>query len=110
AARLGKAIGARRVIPHHYHMFEFDTADPSEFIKEAQAHGQAYTVLQHGERFTYRATQTEKDRGQLSKVKTFECKNNFHSHESCAPRNRANKFGSPEFLASLWLVLTDTCS
>lgn len=60
AARLGKSIGARCVIPHHYHMFEFNTADPSEFVKEAQAHGQTYAVLQHGEKFTYPATQTEK--------------------------------------------------
>ena len=53
AAQLGKDIGARVVIPCHYNMFTFNTADPNEFIKEAAAIGQGYKVLQNGERLTY---------------------------------------------------------
>lgn len=53
AAQLGKAIGARRVIPHHYHMFEFNTADPNDFISEATKYNQPYTVLSLGEVLRY---------------------------------------------------------
>jgi L-ascorbate metabolism protein UlaG (beta-lactamase superfamily) len=53
AARLAKDIGARVVIPCHYDMFEFNTADPAdEFIPECERIGQAYRVLQQGERFS----------------------------------------------------------
>ena len=53
AARLAKAIGARIVIPCHYDMFEFNTADPAEqFIPECERLGQAYRVLRLGERFS----------------------------------------------------------
>jgi L-ascorbate metabolism protein UlaG (beta-lactamase superfamily) len=53
AARLGKDIGAKIVIPCHYDMFEFNTADPAdEFIPECERIGQAYRVLQLGERFS----------------------------------------------------------
>jgi len=52
AAELGKAIGAKRVIPCHYDMFTFNTADVREFIKEAEKIGQPYTVLRGGERFS----------------------------------------------------------
>lgn len=53
AARLGKGIGARLVIPHHYHMFEFNTADPASFIEEATSIDQPFRVLSHGERLIY---------------------------------------------------------
>jgi L-ascorbate metabolism protein UlaG (beta-lactamase superfamily) len=53
AAKLGKEIGARLVIPHHYNMFRFNTADPEEFVREATAILQPYRVLQLGERLTY---------------------------------------------------------
>lgn len=53
AAQLGKDIGAGTVIPCHYDMFTFNTADPLDFIKEAEAIGQGYSVLQNGERLTY---------------------------------------------------------
>lgn len=53
AAQLGKDIGAKMVIPCHYDMFTFNTADPQEFIQEAEAIGQCYNVLQNGERLTY---------------------------------------------------------
>ena len=51
AAELGKAIGARTVIPCHYEMFTFNTADPREFIEAAEAIGQPYQVLRCGERW-----------------------------------------------------------
>jgi L-ascorbate metabolism protein UlaG (beta-lactamase superfamily) len=54
AADLAKEIGARFVIPCHYDMFEFNTADPYEqFVPECERIGQAYRVLKPGERFTY---------------------------------------------------------
>ena len=53
AARLAKDIGAKLVIPCHYDMFEFNTADPAdEFVPECQRLGQPYRVLQLGERFS----------------------------------------------------------
>ena len=53
AAQLAKDIGAKLVIPCHYDMFEFNTADPAdEFIPECQRLGQPYRVLQLGERFS----------------------------------------------------------
>jgi len=52
AASLGKAIGARLVIPCHYDMFAFNTADPKDFEVEAQKIGQPYLVLEHGGHFS----------------------------------------------------------
>lgn len=52
AAELGKAINAGCVIPCHYDMFTFNTADVNEFIKEAVRAGQPYKVLKGGEGFT----------------------------------------------------------
>ena len=52
AAALGKAIGAGCVIPCHYDMFTFNTADVNDFIKEAKRIGQAYSVLHGGGLFT----------------------------------------------------------
>jgi L-ascorbate metabolism protein UlaG (beta-lactamase superfamily) len=54
AAELGKAIGARVVIPCHYEMFTFNTADPREFVEAAQAAGQFHRVLRCGERWDSR--------------------------------------------------------
>ena len=52
-ARFAKEIGAKLVIPCHYDMFEFNTADPREqFIPECERIGQPYRVLKLGERFT----------------------------------------------------------
>jgi L-ascorbate metabolism protein UlaG (beta-lactamase superfamily) len=53
AARLGKAIHAKWVIPHHYHLFEFNTADPQSFAEHAQRTQQPYKILALGERWTY---------------------------------------------------------
>jgi L-ascorbate metabolism protein UlaG (beta-lactamase superfamily) len=52
AARLGKKIGAGYVIPHHYDMFAFNTANPADFLREAQKIGQPAIVLQHGQKWT----------------------------------------------------------
>jgi len=52
AAQLAKEIGARVVIPCHYDMFTFNTADPrTEFVPACERLGQAYRVLRGGERF-----------------------------------------------------------
>lgn len=45
AARLGKAIGAGCVIPCHYDLFYFNTADPEAFVHHAQTVEQPYAVL-----------------------------------------------------------------
>ncbi|KAB7728641.1 MBL fold metallo-hydrolase [Rudanella paleaurantiibacter] len=52
AARLGKAIGAGQVIPHHYDLFAFNTANPAEFIQACHTHQTPYRVLRLGERLT----------------------------------------------------------
>jgi L-ascorbate metabolism protein UlaG (beta-lactamase superfamily) len=53
AAWLAKEIAAKLVIPCHYDMFEFNTADPrDEFIPECERLGQPYKVLRAGERLT----------------------------------------------------------
>ncbi|NUO81945.1 MBL fold metallo-hydrolase [candidate division KSB1 bacterium] len=52
AAAFGKRIGAKLVIPCHYDMFTFNTADPNDFAREAEAAGQPYRVLECGERWS----------------------------------------------------------
>src|SRR5882724_3560391 len=52
AARLGKTIGAGVVIPCHYDLFAFNTADPNDFEIEAKKIGQAYKVLELGGHFS----------------------------------------------------------
>ncbi|MFI5132513.1 MAG: MBL fold metallo-hydrolase, partial [Chitinophagales bacterium] len=52
AAELGKAIGAKCVIPCHYDMFTFNTADMKEFVSEAEKIDQPYKVLRGGEKFS----------------------------------------------------------
>jgi L-ascorbate metabolism protein UlaG (beta-lactamase superfamily) len=51
AAALAKAIAAGCVIPCHYDMFHFNTADVNEFAREAEKIDQPYKVLIGGERF-----------------------------------------------------------
>ncbi|WP_462219471.1 MBL fold metallo-hydrolase [Ferruginibacter sp.] len=53
AAELGKAINAKIVIPCHYDLFEFNTADVNEFVREAEKINQPYKVLKGGERFQF---------------------------------------------------------
>jgi L-ascorbate metabolism protein UlaG (beta-lactamase superfamily) len=48
AALLGKAINARLVIPHHYDLFKFNTANVREFEWEADAVGQPHHQLKLG--------------------------------------------------------------
>jgi len=52
AAMLGKKIEAKKVIPCHYDLFTFNTADVNDFISEAEKIGQPYKVLRGGERFS----------------------------------------------------------
>ncbi|MFI5156948.1 MAG: MBL fold metallo-hydrolase [Chitinophagales bacterium] len=52
AAMLGKAIGAKMVIPCHYDLFEFNTADPKDFIEEAKKIQQPHCVLELGGHFS----------------------------------------------------------
>jgi L-ascorbate metabolism protein UlaG (beta-lactamase superfamily) len=50
AAQLAHEIGAQCVIPCHYEMFTFNTADPAAlFIPECERLGQRYRVLRAGE-------------------------------------------------------------
>lgn len=53
AAQLAHAIGARLVVPCHYDLFAFNTADPSElFIPECERLAQPYRLLRAGEALT----------------------------------------------------------
>jgi L-ascorbate metabolism protein UlaG (beta-lactamase superfamily) len=52
SVRLAKSIGAKIVIPHHYDMFTFNTANPQEVVREAEAQGQRHQVLRCGERWS----------------------------------------------------------
>ena len=52
AAELGKAIQAGCVIPCHYDMFTFNTADVRDFEKETVAINQPYKILRGGERLS----------------------------------------------------------
>ena len=49
AVELGMAINADYVVPCHYDMFTFNTADVNDFANEAQKKGQGYQVLRGGE-------------------------------------------------------------
>jgi L-ascorbate metabolism protein UlaG (beta-lactamase superfamily) len=52
AARLGKEAGAKLVIPHHYNMFEFNSADPRDFELASRILDQRCIVLNHGQQFS----------------------------------------------------------
>lgn len=52
AAELGKRINAKLVIPCHYDMFCFNTADVHEFEKQAMNRNQPYIILKGGEHFS----------------------------------------------------------
>jgi len=49
AAELGKAIGAKIVVPCHYDLFAFNTADPADFVHHCERLGQGFKVLRLGE-------------------------------------------------------------
>ena len=48
AADLARAAGIQHVIPCHYDMFTFNTANPADFAAKAEAIQQAYTILPVG--------------------------------------------------------------
>ncbi|MCL4782844.1 MAG: MBL fold metallo-hydrolase [Bryobacterales bacterium] len=52
AAELGKAIGAGVVIPHHFHLFTFNTEDPGVFESACARLGTPCRVLRLGEKFS----------------------------------------------------------
>jgi len=52
AAQLGNAIHAGIVIPCHYDMFTFNTADPNTFESESQKINQPYYILKPGGHFS----------------------------------------------------------
>ncbi|MCB0838573.1 MAG: MBL fold metallo-hydrolase [Bacteroidetes bacterium] len=54
AVQLAQAIKADIVLPCHYDMFTFNTADPKEFASIAESENQKYLILQHGEHLTER--------------------------------------------------------
>ena len=49
AAHLAHKLGVSCVIPNHYDLFAFNTADPQDFIDACDAIGQPHRVLQLGE-------------------------------------------------------------
>jgi L-ascorbate metabolism protein UlaG (beta-lactamase superfamily) len=53
AAELGKAINAGCVIPCHYDLFSFNTANVDDFAKAAAQLNQPYIVLSGGECFSF---------------------------------------------------------
>lgn len=52
AAALSLDIGTKLAVPHHYDMFEFNTADPDDFVHACTAIGQPHRVLRVGERLS----------------------------------------------------------
>lgn len=52
AAQLGRDMGARVVIPCHYDMFTFNTADPATFVDACRAIGQRGDVLHCGQQWS----------------------------------------------------------
>ncbi|MEJ7586346.1 MAG: MBL fold metallo-hydrolase [Ferruginibacter sp.] len=53
AAELAKAINAKVLIPCHYDLFTFNTADVRDFIEAAKKINQPFKILRGGERFDY---------------------------------------------------------
>jgi len=53
AAFLGKSINAKLVIPHHYHLFEFNTENPELFVEHCNNQKLNFKVLEIGEGLTY---------------------------------------------------------
>jgi L-ascorbate metabolism protein UlaG (beta-lactamase superfamily) len=49
AATLAKSLAVTCVIPNHYDLFAFNTADPQEFVDACEAIGQPHRVLKLGE-------------------------------------------------------------
>ena len=49
AAQLARAVRAGVAVPHHFDLFEFNTAPPDEFEAECRRLGQRFRTLRHGE-------------------------------------------------------------
>lgn len=49
AAKLSREIHARLAVPHHYDLFEFNTADPEDFVRACALESQPCQVLQVGQ-------------------------------------------------------------
>jgi L-ascorbate metabolism protein UlaG (beta-lactamase superfamily) len=49
AAELGKMADIKCIIPHHYHLFEFNTEDPQRFIEACEQYQTKHKVLEMGE-------------------------------------------------------------
>lgn len=54
AVDLAKRLGVRLVIPHHYDLFTFNTADVSNYARLAKDAGQPTAILRPGERYCWR--------------------------------------------------------
>jgi L-ascorbate 6-phosphate lactonase len=54
ALELAQEIKPHLLIPHHYDMFTFNTADVRDFERLAASSGQEYAVLRCGERFCWK--------------------------------------------------------
>ena len=52
AAALGKSAGMKMIIPCHYDLFAFNTANPEDFAQVAAQVGQPYKILKMGERWS----------------------------------------------------------
>jgi|TARA_B110000495_G_scaffold198989_1_gene211669 L-ascorbate metabolism protein UlaG (beta-lactamase superfamily) len=52
AAQLADECSIKTVVPHHYDLFEFNTADPVDFEKACQFRNVNHHVLQNGQRLT----------------------------------------------------------
>lgn len=53
AIALAQAVGSGTIIPHHYDLFTFNTADVNEFAALAEAARVPFSVLQPGARWTF---------------------------------------------------------
>lgn len=53
AVKLARLLGVKTLIPCHYDMFSFNTADVQDFVKAAEEAGQEYRVLRGGERYSF---------------------------------------------------------
>lgn len=53
AVKLAKVLGVKTLIPCHYDMFSFNTANVQDFVDEAEKAGQGYRVLKGGERYSF---------------------------------------------------------
>ena len=51
AAALAQSLGVKHVIPDHYDLLAFNTADPQDFVDACEAISQPYRVLRLGEAF-----------------------------------------------------------